>query len=145
MNIGEASEITRIPAKTIRYYESIGLVVADRQTNGYRHYDPKHIHQLRLVGRARSLGFTVGDCRSLLSLYDGKHHTSDDVRSIVEARLREIEGKIAELQSLEALLSQLIGTCGGAGRPDDALFDHLVRPNDAGITDEMTYVRRRAG
>lgn len=145
MNIGEASEVTGLPAKTIRYYESIGLVVAERQRNGYRQYGPKHVHQLRLIRRARSLGFTVDDCRSLLSLYDGERRTQDDVRVIVQTRLREIKRKIAELQSLAALLSQLVDTCGGDSDPDDALLDHLVRPEDHHMSSDVSYMKRRAG
>ena len=130
MNIGKVSEITGLPAKTIRYYESIGLVVAERQRNGYRNYGSKHVDQLQLVRQARNLGFTVHDCRSLLSLYDGSQQSSQDVRALVKERLSEIESKIAELQSLSLLLSQLIEQCGPDDRPGNHLLDRLARPGD---------------
>ena len=56
MNISEAAEQSGLPAKTIRYYEEIGLVVpAARRANGYRDYAPHDVHTLSFLNRARSL------------------------------------------------------------------------------------------
>ena len=60
----------RPAAKTIRYYEEIGLVVPHRLSNGYRDYDLGQVRRLQFVHRARGLGFTIEECRVLLSLYD---------------------------------------------------------------------------
>ena len=68
MNIGEVEKRAGLPAKTIRYYEEIGLVRPDRRENGYRSFSEQDIHRLRFVQRARSLGFSVEECRRLLSL-----------------------------------------------------------------------------
>lgn len=57
------------PKTTICYYEDIGLVRSDRSANRYRKFDEIELHKLRFVGRARSLGFGLGTCRELLSLY----------------------------------------------------------------------------
>jgi DNA-binding transcriptional MerR regulator len=67
MNIGQAAELSNLPAKTIRYYEDIELVTPERGDNGYRKYSEKDIHRLRFVQRARSLGFSIEECRLLLS------------------------------------------------------------------------------
>ena len=70
VNIGEAAARSGVPAKTIRYYEDIGLVrPAPREVNGYRAYGDNDVHTLRFVQRARSLGFSVNECRQLLDLY----------------------------------------------------------------------------
>ncbi|MCE3590667.1 MerR family DNA-binding transcriptional regulator, partial [Escherichia coli] len=47
MNIGHASEKSGLPAKTIRYYEDIGLLKPDRSDNGYRDYSMSDVHKLR--------------------------------------------------------------------------------------------------
>lgn len=126
MNIGEAAEATGLPAKTIRYYEDIGLVAADRRPNGYRDYGDTELHSLRFVQRARSLGFSVADCRDLLSLYRDRDRTSADVKALAQTRLEEIDGKIAELQGLRATLSDLIDACAGDHRPDCPILNDLA-------------------
>ena len=68
MNIKEVAERSGLPAKTIRYYEEIGLISAPRAGNGYRAYSDAHIHNLIFLQRARALGFTIEDCRQLLGL-----------------------------------------------------------------------------
>ncbi len=83
MNIGEAAAQSGVPAKTIRYYEEIGLIQpARRADNGYRAYRAPDVHMLRFVQRARSLGFSVRDCRQLLQLYQDPHRASADVKAL---------------------------------------------------------------
>jgi Cu(I)-responsive transcriptional regulator len=126
MNIGEAAERSGLPAKTIRYYEDIGLVVADRQANGYRDYSERHVHKLCFVQRARSLGFTVDECRSLLSLYEDESRASADVKRLARSRLADIDRKLAELRGMRAALSALIEHCHGDERPDCPILDDLA-------------------
>ena len=53
MNISKAAELSGLPAKTIRYYEDIGLMQpAQRSGNGYRDYDVQDVHVLRFLQRA---------------------------------------------------------------------------------------------
>lgn len=126
MNIGQAAELTDIPAKTLRYYEDIDLVRPDRQENGYRDYSDTHIHKLRFIKRARNLGFSIDHCRLLLSLYEDKHRASADVKNLARARLKEIDQKIQELESLRATLKNLITACKGDKRPDCPIIDDLA-------------------
>ena len=79
MNIGLASEKSGLPSKTIRYYEDIGLLRPARTDNGYRDYSAADIHRLRFLQRSRSLGFSVDECRQLLSLYQDKDRESADL------------------------------------------------------------------
>jgi Cu(I)-responsive transcriptional regulator len=126
MNIGQAAELSGLPAKTIRYYEDIGLVVADRRANGYRDYNELQVHKLCFVQRARSLGFTVDECRSLLSLYEDGSRASADVKRLAQTRLADIDRKIAELRGMRAALSALIESCHGDARPDCPILDDLA-------------------
>lgn len=126
MKIGEASEQSGLPAKTIRYYEDIGLVQSDRQENGYRDYGKQDIHKLRFLQRSRGLGFTVEQCRTLLSLYGDPDRSSADVRALAEAHLEEIERKIRELAGMRDTLSHLVKSCHGDHRPDCPILNDLA-------------------
>jgi Cu(I)-responsive transcriptional regulator len=117
MNIGQAASRSGLPAKTIRYYEDIGLVTAARRANGYRDYDETLVHKLQFVQRARSLGFAIEDCRSLLSLYEDQNRASARVKDLAEERLADIDRKIAELKSMRATLARLTAACHGDDRP----------------------------
>ncbi len=125
MNIGDAAKATGLSSKTIRYYESIDLVAADRLENGYRSYSDAHVHKLRFVQRARGLGFSIDDCRALLSLYEDEHRASAEVKSIAQKHLEDIEAKISELQNLQQTLSHLVEHCAGDHRPDCPIMDGL--------------------
>lgn len=126
MNIGAAAELSNLPAKTIRYYEDVALVRPDRAANGYRDYTDNDVHRLRFLQRSRSLGFTIQECRRLISLYDDAGRASADVRAIALQKIGQIEEKIAELHSLKAKLSILIEGCNGDERPECTIIDGLA-------------------
>lgn len=126
MNISNAAAETGLPPKTIRYYEDIGLLRPARRSNGYRSYDADDIHRLRFLQRARSLGFSVEDCRTLLSLYSDRSRASSDVRAIAVRHLEAIRRKIAELRSLEGTLSRLVNACHGDELPGCPILDELA-------------------
>lgn len=126
MNIGEAAQFAELPPKTIRYYEEIDLVRPGRAENGYRDYSETDVHRLRFLQRARSLGFSIEECRLLLSLYEDKHRASADVKSIALAKVEEIDRKIAELNGLRATLSKLARNCHGDNRPECPIIDDLA-------------------
>ncbi len=131
MNIGAAAEQSGLPAKTIRYYEEIGLLAPGRAGNGYRDYSMSDVHRLRFLQRARSLGFSVEECRHLLSLYADTHRESAEVKALAETRLDEIDRKIAALEELRATLSHLVAACHGDARPECPILEGLAG-NDHG-------------
>lgn len=128
MNIGQAADRSGVPAKTIRYYESIGLIrPADRTEGNYRDYDTSSVRVLQFLKRARSFGFTIEDCRELLSLYLDRDRSSADVKAMAQQRVKEIDAKIAELQALRDTLGCLVERCHGDDRPDCPILDDLAR------------------
>lgn len=129
MNIGEAAARSGVPAKTIRYYEDVGLIgPADRAANGYRDYGETDLHILRFVQRARSLGFTVAECRRLLALWRDPHRASADVKALTERRIADIDRKMADLASMRTALVQLAEHCHGDERPNCPILDDLAAP-----------------
>lgn len=126
MNIGEASRASGLPAKTIRYYEEIGLVRPARGANGYRDFTAQDAHKLAFLGRSRSLGFSIEECRTLLSLYEDRDRASADVKAVAAQHLDRIAEKIAELRALESTLKTLVARCHGNDRPDCPILDDLA-------------------
>lgn len=125
MNIGTVSKKSGLPAKTIRYYEDIGLIRPDRRGNGYRDYSMDDVHRLRFLQRSRSLGFSVEECRQLLSLYGDRDRESAEVKAIAAIKLGEIERKLTELQGLRDMLKHLVASCHGDDRPECRILDGL--------------------
>ena len=125
MNIGDVARQSGLPAKTIRYYEDISLVKPKRETNGYRVFDNADVHKLTFLARARVLGFTIGDCRTLLALYEDKSRASAEVKKVIGKHLNEIEAKIADLQAMHATLTRLSEECAGDHRPDCPILEEL--------------------
>jgi len=126
MNIGEVAQTSGLPAKTIRYYEDIGLIAPLRGENGYRQFRDRDLHKLQFLGRARSLGFGIEECRTLLALYEDDTRASGDVKAIARDHMERIEKKIAELQAMHATLSHLVEACAGDARPDCPILADLA-------------------
>ena len=127
MHIGDASQRSGVPAKTIRYYESVQLIApANRETNGYRSYTENDIRTLQFVSRSRGLGFSVKEVAVLLELYRDHNRLSADVRRIATDHVTEIDQKIEKLQSMRRTLIHLVDRCHGDDRPDCPILDDLA-------------------
>ena len=127
MNIGEVAKRSGVPAKTIRYYESIGLISpAERTAAGYRVYGDRELQTLRFIQRARNLGFSVKQVSELLALWQDRERASGDVKAVARRHLAEIDQRMAELQSMRDTLEHLIGRCHGDARPDCPILADLA-------------------
>ena len=126
MNIGRAAEQTRLPPKTIRYYEDIGLLRPARRANGFRDYADRDVHELRFIARARGLGFSVEECRRLLELYRDKGRASAEVRQAAAEHIEVVQTKIEDLRSMERTLTRLVSQCAGDHRPECPILDELA-------------------
>lgn len=126
MNIGQLAKRTGVPAKTIRYYEEVGLLPQpQRAPNGYRVYAPRSADVLSFIKRSRELGFSVDEVAALLALWEDADRSSAEVRALAEQHLASVEQKIAELQSMRATLLDLVHRCHGDDRPDCPILDDL--------------------
>ncbi len=132
LSIGEAAARSGVPAKTIRYYEQIGLIgEAARAANQYRSYSERDVAMLRFIGRARRLGFSIVDLRTLVALFGDRARASRDVKRLATQHLAQIERKLAELHSLRDALADLVDRCNGDHRPDCPIIDELAEPAPA--------------
>ena len=133
MNIGAAAEATGVPSKTIRYYESIGLIPpATRAENGYRHYTGFDIETLKFIQRARHLGFSVKDVGGLLALWRDKDRTSASVKALALKHISDVEQRIQELDTIRRTLIDLTERCHGDDRPDCPILNEFA----VGLEDE---------
>jgi MerR family copper efflux transcriptional regulator len=86
------------------------------------------VHKLAFLGHARSLGFSIEDCRRLLALWEDRDRASADVKAVAERHLAEIDAKMAELSEMRATLSDLVHRCAGDHRPDCPILRDLADP-----------------
>lgn len=126
MNIGEVAAASGLPLKTIRCYEDIDLVRPARGANGYRASSEGDAHKLAFLAHARSLGFSIEECRALLSLYEDRERASADVKQVATEHLDRIARKIEELQAMRGTLQTLVSRCHGDDRPDCPILDDLA-------------------
>jgi len=142
IRIGDAAGRSGVPAKTIRHYESIGLLrPAEREANGYRSYSEVDIHELRFIRRARTLGFPIERIRELLSLWRDHRRPSRKVRSLAQAHLQMLETRIAATEAMAATLRHLIEVCRGDHRPDCPILDDLSAEGEAKLRLQGRYAR----
>ena len=127
MNISSAAKATGLTPKTIRYYESMGLLSpAQRQENGYRDYSESHLREMSFIRHARELGFTLEECGELLELYKDDSRRSASVKALALKKIADIEVKIAQLQEISSSLKALTTCCHGDDLPDCPILDRLA-------------------
>ncbi len=126
MIIHELAQQAGVPAKTIRYYESIGLLPRPaRASNNYRQYAPADAERLRLIAGARTLGFSLEDISEILAARDNGIAPCQRVLDAVGQRLNEIDRRLADLLALRDSLAQLQRE--GAVLPlDDVRGEHCI-------------------
>ncbi len=134
MNIGTTAKLSGVSAKTIRYYEDVGLLrPASRTPSGYRQYADADVQILRFVDRARSLGFSVEDVGKLLGLWADKRRKSAQVKSLANRHIEDIERKIRELDTMRTALLDLARRCHGDERPECPILDELADAHSIAI------------
>lgn len=147
MKIGAAAAKSGVPAKTIRYYESIGLVApADRRPNGYRVYSAVDMRTLNFIKRARSLGFSVGEVRELVDLWRNSKRSSAAVKVVATRHLNVLDRKIEEFEAMRRAVAELVERCRGDARPECPILNDLdVEPGAIGSQAPMPAVGNQPG
>lgn len=122
ITIGKLAAAAGANLETVRYYERIGLMPEPgRAANGYRRYGGEHLSRLkfvrRFVRRARELGFSIEEIRTLLDLAAPSNRACAEVRDLTLAHLADVQAKIADLRRLEDVLRTTVAECSGARTP----------------------------
>ncbi|WP_339739420.1 helix-turn-helix domain-containing protein [uncultured Maricaulis sp.] len=128
MNItrGKLAKLTGCHLETVRYYESIGLMPEPvRAENGFRIYSDKDVRRLKFLMRARELGFAMAEVQGLLSMVDNNSYSCGQVHDMTLSHLESVRTKIADLNRLEGVLSDMAAQCGGGVVPNCPVIDAL--------------------
>lgn len=124
--IGQAAQLSGVSAKMLRHYEGLGLLGQVPRTEGnYRQYGQADVHTLRFIRRARDMGFTLDEIRTLVSLWHNRRRSSETVKRIAEQHITELDQRIAALQAMRRTLQDLVQRCPGNQRPDCPILDDL--------------------
>jgi MerR family mercuric resistance operon transcriptional regulator len=126
--IGDLAKSADVPVSTLRYYERVGLLVADGRSDGnYRVYGPAARERLDFIRSAKDAGFTLEDIAELLNIHDGTRAACDEVRVLIERRLSDLEDRLRDMRRLRRTLADLQQTCRASAERDHCLvLDELA-------------------
>ena len=108
MTTGEVARACGVSADTIRYYEKHGVISAERGANGYRSYPDDVVRRVGILRRALDIGFSVEDVAGFFRQRTAGHPPCRKVRAAAQAKLQEIDDRIAEMISLRDHLAALL-------------------------------------
>jgi MerR family transcriptional regulator, copper efflux regulator len=111
LTVGQLARATGVPAKTIRYYEEVGVLPPpSRSATGYRQYTVRGVQRLVFIRRARALGLSLHHLNALTAALDGEPRAAMRPRllELVRAQLSAVRQQIAELQLLQRQLEETL-------------------------------------
>jgi len=120
MTIARLATAGGVGVETVRYYQRRGLLQTPPRPEGsgsggrVRRYGTEDLRRLRFIRQAQAAGFTLEQIGELLALDAGEDR--DRARALAEARLGELDARIAELETARAALRRLATACGAGGR-----------------------------
>lgn len=116
LTIGKVARRAGLAIDTVRYYEREGLLEKPgRTSSGYRQYPADAVARLRFIRQAKELGFTLSEIRELLALKVAPGKSCADVRARAEAKIADIEQRVAQLNRMKRALTKLAVACSGRG------------------------------
>ena len=145
LSIGTVAREAGCKVQTIRYYEQIGLMPAPvRTAGGQRRYGRRHVERLSFIRHSRELGFPLEAVRELLGLADTPQGSCREADAIARRHLRQVERRLARLQTLKAELERMIERCQG-GRIGECRVIEVLADHSHGhcLSDDHDDSRRR--
>ncbi|MGI1668802.1 MAG: Cu(I)-responsive transcriptional regulator [Neptuniibacter sp.] len=128
MNISQAAKFTGLSSKTIRFYEEKGVIPKpSRSQNGYRLYSGEQLLILGFIKNARSLDFSLDECKELLVLMQSQHKSSAEVKNRVLRKLDCINEQIHHLEEVKSVLIELSNSCPGDGSDKCPILEALLK------------------
>lgn len=117
LRTGEVAARAGVSVATLRYYERRGLIPEPARTaGGFREYPPETVDVLRLIQRAKELGFTLREIRKLEELRRDPNATCGDFHELATRKQRDLEEQLRFLQRSRDILEDLVKSCPCAGR-----------------------------
>jgi DNA-binding transcriptional MerR regulator len=132
MRIGELANQSGVSAKTIRFWESTGLLANPARTpSGYRNYDPDAIDRLRFIRQAQTAGLTLAEVRQILAISDGGEPPCGHVTHLIHRHLADVEHRIRHLTETRALLDHLAKRATDQNPADCSGYCAILQPPDS--------------
>ena len=127
MRIGELGEQADLSAKTIRYYEDIGILPEpERTASGYRDYDDSALERLRFIRAAQAVGFTLGEIKEVLAFSDRGEAPCIHVTGLMQERIRSLSQHIRGLQEMRRQLARLVEKAKTLPEPRPGTICHII-------------------
>ncbi|SRR6266542_3386026 len=102
LRIGQLARESGFPAKTLRYYEEVGLLrPACRSESGYRLYDESALRRLTFVRKAKAIGLPLADIERILAISDEGRAPCEHVVAVVDRELESVEVQFRRLHDLK--------------------------------------------
>lgn len=112
LKAGQVAARAGVNVETLRYYERRGIMPRPKKrASGYREYGVDDVRLVRFVKRAQGLGFTLKEIQGLLRLRNSGRTSCDVVRASAQAKILDVEEKIASLRAIRSALSVLVASC----------------------------------
>jgi MerR family copper efflux transcriptional regulator len=116
LTIGDVAKEAKVNIETLRYYERRGLLARPpRSASNYRLYSAETVRRVRFIKGAQELGFSLEEILELLSLRAEPETSCEDIRERAQAKITDIEAKIASLQAMKRALAKAVTECSGGG------------------------------
>jgi len=145
LTIGKLAKRTGVPPKTIRFYESEGLIRPPRRSQaGYRLYGEADVQRLRFVKQARLLGLDLPAVKGLVQQAFSLDcaafgaellQTIAQQRQAVEARLKELQALRSQLETLEEHVKHCCEGCPPAEQAAECSYCWVIFDQEGGVTD----------
>lgn len=132
VSIGTAARLSRVSAKMVRHYESLGLLAPVARTDsGYRQYTQADVRTLQFIKRGRDLGFSMAELAELVGLWNNRKRASASVKRIAQQHVNDLAQRIEAMQAMQRSLASLLHHCHGDERPDCPILDDLAGTSQA--------------
>ena len=132
LRIGEVAARVGLNPKTLRFYESLGLLPPpSREANGYRRYPAETVELLSFVKQAQGLGFTLPEIKEIVAIRRRGEVPCVHVRSLLRAKAAELDRKLADLVALRRRIRRSLAEWGTGARTKATVCPHIEAPTGA--------------
>lgn len=131
--IGKVHKLSGVPIRTIRYYESLGLIKSvGRTEGGFRQFSEDILTRLSFIKRAQSLGLSLQEIRDILQIYDGGKAPCEQIQLKLEDKISQIEKQIEDLRKLQGELKRLLSTWNSlSDKPKDIICPNIQKTKNS--------------
>jgi len=107
--IGDIAKRFGLNPRTIRYYETIGILPkAERTESGYRIYTDETIARLEFILKAKKLDLTLNEIKEIINLYEKGEIPCECTKAIIRSKINDIDENISNLTELKTRLTNLL-------------------------------------